>query len=113
MYRRPYTSARVGDNNMTKETKTAIAPTEQPVATGDLSEAIDGSIEKMPGEEVRSVRVYEDYYRCNWWVQDASPGPMYLNVGRITRSKFLRATMSGEKLVIEDMSSRPQITRQK
>ena len=38
-------------------------------ATEDLSEAIEGSIDKQPGEEVRSVRVYGDHYRCNWWVR--------------------------------------------
>ncbi len=73
-------------------------------ATEDLSEAIEGSIEKQPGEDVRSVRVYGDHYRCNWWVRDVSPGPVYLDALRITRSKFLRATRSGEKLVIEDLS---------
>jgi hypothetical protein len=77
------------------------------VATGDLSRAIEGSVEKELGEEVRSVHLYEDHYRCNWWMRDRVPGPMYLNVGRITRSKFLRATMAGDKLVIEDLSVRP------
>jgi len=28
------------------------------------------------------------------------------NTGRIIKSKFLRATMTGEKLVVEDLSSR-------
>jgi hypothetical protein len=77
------------------------------VATGDLSRAIESSVERELGEEVRSVRLYEDNYRCNWWMRDREPGPMYLNVGRITKSKFLRATMTGEKLVIEDLSIRP------
>jgi hypothetical protein len=71
-----------------------------------LSKAIAASIEKGPGEEVRSVRVFEDYYRCNWWVQDKSLGPAYLNLGKISRSRFLRATMIGDKLVIEDLSGR-------
>jgi hypothetical protein len=74
-------------------------------ATEDLSEAIEASLEKGSGEEVRSVRVFDDHYRCNWWVRDGAPGPTYLNTGRIIRSKFLRAIMTGEKLVIEDVSS--------
>ena len=74
-------------------------------ATEDLSAAIEGSIDKQPGEEVRSVRVYGDHYRCNWWVRDLTPGPVYLNVGRITRSKFLRVTRSGDGLAIVDVSS--------
>jgi len=72
----------------------------------DLSEAIDESIAREAGEEVRSVRVFDDKYRCNWWVRDPAPGPMYLNTGRIIKSKFLRANMSGAKLVIEDRSGR-------
>jgi hypothetical protein len=30
---------------------------------------------------------------------------VYFNVGRITRSKFLRVTRTGDELVIEDMST--------
>jgi len=79
----------------------------QAVAIEDLSEAIEESVEKAPGEEVRSVRVFDGHYRCNWWVRDDTPGPMYLNTGRIVKSKFFRAIMSGEKLVLEDLSQRP------
>jgi hypothetical protein len=71
----------------------------------DLSAAIEGSVEREPGEEVRSVRVFDDNYRCNWWVRDPGPGPTYLNTGRIVKSKFLRATMRGDKMVVEDLSS--------
>ena len=90
---------------MSKENKAVEA---EAVATGDLSEAIDGTVERQPGEEVRTVRVFNDYYRCNWWTQDKSLGPVYLNLGKISRSKFLRATMTGEKLVIEDVSRRSE-----
>ena len=87
---------------MSKEIKTDQAPLAPAGATTDLSDAIEGAVERGPGEEVRSVRVFDDHYRCNWWVRDGAPGgPAYLDVGRIVRSKFLRATMSGEKLVIE------------
>ena len=72
----------------------------------DLSTAIEGLVDKRPGEEVRSVRVHGDHYRCNWWVRDAAPGPVYLNVGRISRSKFLHVTRSGDHLVIVDVSNK-------
>jgi len=75
-------------------------------APQDLSAAITGSVEKLPGEEVKSVWLYENYYRCNWWVREGLPGPAYLNIGKISRSKFLRATMKGDKLIIEDLSIR-------
>lgn len=91
---------------MSKEIKADEAQANKAVASEDLSRAIEGSVEKEPGEEVRSVRLFEDNYRCNWWMRDGLPGPMYLNLGKISRSKFLRATMTGDKLVIEDLSIR-------
>jgi hypothetical protein len=93
---------------MSNEIKAEATPFHQAGATQDLSEAIQRSVEKEPGEEARSVRLFDDYYRCNWWIRDKSMGPAYLNLGTISRSKFLRATMTGEKLVIEDLSSRPK-----
>ena len=89
---------------MTKEIKTEESPATQIGTQKDLSERIAATVEKEPGEEVRSVWVYGDYYRCNWWVQDKTAGPVYLTTGKISRSKFLRATLTGEKLVIEDLS---------
>src|SRR5690242_1953776 len=89
---------------MDQEIKADNAQTGRAVASKDLSLDIERSMERERGEEVRSVWVYEDYYRCNWWARHPSTGPSYLNGRRITRSKFLRAIMTGEKLVIEDVS---------
>jgi hypothetical protein len=72
--------------------------------TEDLSEAIDGEVQRREGEEARSVRVYGDCYRCNFWVRNKSPELMYLNTGHISRSKFLRVTRVQGKLVFEDLS---------
>jgi hypothetical protein len=94
---------------MTKENHSEGVPVNQPVVpntANDLSAAITGTVEKLPGEEVRSIWLYENYYRCNWWVRERLPGPAYLNIGKIIRSKFLRATMTDKKLVIEDRSRR-------
>ena len=91
---------------MNDEIKTAATPDARAAAPmADLSAAIEGSVEREPGEEVRSVRVFDDNYRCNWWVRDAAQAPAYLNIGRIVRSKFLRATMRGDEMIIEDLSS--------
>ena len=79
---------------------------EQPAATQDLSEFIDVSVEKEVGEEVRTVWLFGDNYRCNWWMREPYAGPAYLNLGKIIRSKFLKATMVDQKLVIEDLSRR-------
>jgi hypothetical protein len=82
---------------------TAVSPTCEP-ATKDLSDAVTTSVEREDGEVVRTVRVFGDNYRCNWWVSDRGAGPLYLNVGRIIKSKLLRATMTGHTLVVEDVS---------
>jgi len=90
---------------MSDEIKSKGAAVASAAAMADLSEAIEGSAEREPGEEVRSVRVFDDNYRCNWWVWDPAPGPTYLKTGRIIKSKFVRATMRGEELVVEDLSN--------
>ncbi|CAN5456423.1 hypothetical protein BH09PLA1_BH09PLA1_14750 [soil metagenome] len=91
--------------------KAEKAPVEQAATNEDLSRAIDGSVEKEPGEEIRSVHVYGDHYRCNFWVKDHTPGPVYLKGGRISRSKFIRATMRDGNLVVEDVSKLQPKTR--
>jgi len=91
---------------MTQEidTLTEDAVQIKPVAE-DLSDAIKRAVKRQPGEEVKIVRVFGDRYRCNWWVRDwASDGAFSLAVGRISRSSFLRATKTGDKVVIEDLT---------
>ena len=70
-------------------------------ATEDLSRAIERSVEKQPDEQVRSVRLFDNFYRCNWWVQDKTPHPFWLTTGKIRKSSFLKVTKAGDGLVIE------------
>ena len=63
-------------------------------------------IEKKPDEQVKSVRVFGDYYRCNWWVREKTGQGISFSTGAIGRSKFLRVTQLAGKLVIEDLSDR-------
>ena len=44
-----------------RESKADQAQADLSVATKDLSEALEGSVEQELGEEVRSVRVFEDF----------------------------------------------------
>ena len=81
-----------------------VAAAQEP-ATKDLSAAITASVKRSDGEVVRTVRVFGDNYRCNWWVSDGAAGTLDLNVGRIIKSKLLRATMTGDTLTVEDVSS--------
>jgi hypothetical protein len=68
----------------------------------DLSKSIDASIEREPGERVRSVRVFGDLYRCNWWTASDTDW-LGVTTGRISRSKMLRAVISDERLVIDEV----------
>jgi hypothetical protein len=79
---------------------------DKPAASEDLSKAIEQSMERQPDELVKSVRLFDDYYRCNWWVPDKAAQPVWLSMGRIRRSRFLRVTRAGSELVIEDVDKR-------
>ena len=74
-------------------------------ATDDLSEAINQSVERQADEEVRSVRVFEDRYRCNRWIRQKTTDWLSSTTGIIRKSKFLRATQVADKLIIEDLSN--------
>ena len=79
----------------------------------DLSDEISRSVDKHPGDSVRCTRVSNDSYRCNWWAPQAtgkydnpSMAGLLVTTHRVRKSRFLRATRSGERLVIEDIAVR-------
>jgi hypothetical protein len=79
--------------------------THSPLATpggADLSKTIDASIERQPGEQVRSVRVFGDLYRCNWRTARTSDW-IGVTTGRIIRSKMLRVVLADNQLVIDEV----------
>ena len=47
----------------------------------DLSKEIEKSMDRRPDDRIKVVRLFDDYYRCNWWVQDKSPHPFWLMTG--------------------------------
>ena len=75
-------------------------------ASEDLSKAIEQTVERQPDEQVRSVRLFDNFYRCNWWVQDKTPHPVWLTTGKIRKSSFLRVTRAGDALRIEKIGDR-------
>jgi hypothetical protein len=79
-------------------------PAPQPPATEDFSQAIEQTMDRQPDEQVRCVRVFEDRYRCNWWVREKTTHWMSFSTGVIRKSLFLRVTQNADKLVIEDLS---------
>ena len=58
--------------------------------------------------DVKTVRVFGDCYRCNWWVREKGSAPVFLefSTGRISKSRMLRVTREADRLVITDLSKR-------
>jgi len=92
---------------MTKTAKTAHEAPTPPPPQEDFARAIEQTVEKQPGERVKCVRVFENLYRCNWWLKGDEAAWGTLTAGKIIKSKFLRATMTGEVLVLDDLSKKP------
>jgi hypothetical protein len=81
-----------------------------PVAETDLSSQIERAVKKDPLDRVRCVRVFDNFYRCNWWAEAvgdvASKHPSVwgaVATERVRKSRFLNATMVGDKLVVQEM----------
>ena len=77
-----------------------------PNTSDDLSKEIEHSVDRQPDEQVKSVRLFDDFYRCNWWVEDKTPHPFWISTGKIRKSSFLRATKTSTGLLIEDVGER-------
>jgi hypothetical protein len=75
-----------------------------PPLAADLSKAIEQSADRQPDESIKAVRVFDNYYRCNWRVLDKSPNAFWLATGTIRKSRLLRATMTSNGLNLEDMT---------
>ena len=86
-------------------------------AEADLSQEIARMVEREPMDQVRCVRVFGNYYRCNWWSRLGGPrrGLDYDWAGLITdyirKSRFLAATMETGKLVINEVHPAESYTR--
>jgi hypothetical protein len=86
---------------ITKEKK-AVPPR---FSTEDLSKEIEQSVERQPDENVKTVRVFGDCYRCNWWVKNKTPQQFWLATGKIRKSRFLRATKTKDGLLVEELGN--------
>jgi hypothetical protein len=79
-------------------------------AGADLSAQIERAVQKDPADRVKCVRVYDNYYRCNWW---ADPGKDVASRGasvwgavatqRVRKSRFLNVTLVNGELVIKEI----------
>lgn len=80
-------------------------------ASEDLSQEMQRTVNKEPGEFVRCTKVGENNYRCNWWgVEDTGSydnpmmGGLLVTTHRVRRSRFLTVTKDGEQLVIRGIA---------
>ena len=90
------------ENLMTEEITAEKRPAVQAaIASEDLSKAIEESLPREPDEQVKSVRVFNDCYRCNWWVKDKTAHAPWLSMGKIRKSSLLRVTQAADGLLIE------------
>ena len=75
----------------------------------DHSAEIQRAVKKEPLDRVKCVRVFDDYYRCNWWAPLLSPAsaqtPQWA-VGTthfVRKSIFYRARMQEGRVVVEEV----------
>lgn len=91
------------------EERSAAAPERVPKGGQDLSSAIEQAVTREPMDRVRCVRVFGDFYRCNWWSPaSAIPGvPMAewarQAMHRVRKSRFINARSAGGQLVMEEV----------
>jgi hypothetical protein len=92
--------------------KEPVAKVEAPQAEKDLSTQIERAVEREPLDQVKCVRVFGNYYRCNWWARSIASQAKKDNIqwggslmDCIRKSRFLSVTMRGAELVIEEVGS--------
>ena len=85
-----------------------------PTAERDLSREIEQAVEREPMDRVRCVRVFGNFYRCNWWSRlgRAHRGEDFDWAGLITdhvrKSRFFSVTMQTGQMVIADVTHEPR-----
>jgi hypothetical protein len=78
-----------------------------PQGKEDLSKEIEQTMERKPDERIKAVRVFDDCYRCNWWVQEKAANAFWLSTGTISKSRFLRVKRASQGLQIEAVAALP------
>ena len=83
------------------------------VADADLSVQIEQAVKRDLHDRVKCVRVFDNYYRCNWWAQPADViatkhASVWGDVAmqRVRKSRFLNVRVVDGKLVMKEMAAR-------
>ena len=80
-------------------------------AEPDYSDELCQVIERLPGDQVRCTAIGNGNYRCNWWAPQATAdydnpamGGLLVTTHRVRKSRLLRVTRDGGRLVIEEVA---------
>jgi len=95
------------DNPARKPAEPAAA---EPRSDKDLSQQIEQAVEREPLDQVKCVRVFGNYYRCNWWSRAGAQSRLEYNwagllMDVIRKSCFLSVTMQAGQLVIKEVGA--------
>jgi hypothetical protein len=92
--------------------QTAILKEPRAAQQSDLSHQIEQSVGREARDRVKCVRVYNDFYRCNWWALPVGTAPSIhgspwdvIATQRVRKSSFLRVTLVEGKLLIQEIVS--------
>jgi hypothetical protein len=99
----------------TPEKSDSASHQDAPINDRNLSGDIERTMEKEPYEQVRCVRVFGDFYRCNWWapvgrrVTSVARDATYsvFETYRVRKSSFLMVSLREGRLIVKDLS-KPQ-----
>jgi hypothetical protein len=93
-----------------QENATPPTPVQAHRVTDDLSEKIQHAVAREPLDRVRCVRVFGNFYRCNWWAPSPSAPERnrsfdwaMLTTHCVRKSRFLLATLDAGQLIIEEV----------
>lgn len=86
-----------------ESTETPQVKSESSAAAEDLSRSIEQAMGKVAGERVRCVRVWGNFYRCNWWRSVGEDQTVGVVTNRIVASRFVRATSTPDGVKIDDV----------
>ena len=98
---------------MKKVVSTPIASIPEPQAGGfvDRSREMAQMMDREPGDHLTCARVFDDFYRCNWWAPEIVSGRtesifegLEVSTYRVRKSRFVHAQMREGRLVIEDVA---------
>lgn len=79
----------------------------------DRAREIMSTLEREPGDRLTCVRVFGEFYRCNWWSTGVGPAdpPMIrgleVSTYRVRKSRLVKVTVADGHVRVEDATRAP------